>query len=76
MPQHVQFARSIDWGQTALGPIETWNADLRQMCNLIMASPHPAAMYWGEELIAIYNEAYILLAVRLSLHYVQAADRS
>lgn len=32
------------------------------MCNLIMASPHPAAMYWGDDLIAIYNEAYILLA--------------
>ncbi|KAI4648782.1 uncharacterized protein J4E79_009853 [Alternaria viburni] len=26
------------------------------------ASPHPAAMYWGEELVAIYNEAYIGLA--------------
>ncbi|KAL1296620.1 hypothetical protein AAFC00_000109 [Neodothiora populina] len=62
MPEHVQFARGIDWANTALGPIETWSADLRQMCNLIMASPHPAAMYWGEELIAIYNEAYILLA--------------
>ncbi|KAF7188420.1 Hybrid signal transduction histidine kinase K [Pseudocercospora fuligena] len=62
MPRHIQFARSIDWGATALGPIETWSSDLRQMCNLIMASPHPAAMYWGEDLIAIYNEAYILLA--------------
>ncbi|EMC98961.1 hypothetical protein BAUCODRAFT_22270 [Baudoinia panamericana UAMH 10762] len=62
MPKHIQFARSIDWASTALGPIELWPSDLRQMCNLIMASPHPAAMYWGEELIAIYNEAYILLA--------------
>ena len=62
MPPHIQFARSIDWGATSLGPIETWNSDLRQMCNLIMASPHPAAMYWGEDLIAIYNEAYVLLA--------------
>ncbi len=32
------------------------------MCNLIMGSPHPAAMYWGPEYIAIYNEAYIILA--------------
>jgi len=62
MPRHIQFARSIDWGSTSLGPIEFWPADLRQMCNLIMASPHPAAMYWGDDLIAIYNEAYILLA--------------
>ncbi|OQO11760.1 hypothetical protein B0A48_03487 [Cryoendolithus antarcticus] len=62
LPKHIQFARSIDWGSTSLGPIEGWTNDLRQMCNLIMASPHPAAMYWGEDLIAIYNEAYIVLA--------------
>ena len=62
MPPHIRFARSIDWAATSLGPIELWNADLRQMCNLVMASPHPAAMYWGEDLIAIYNEAYIMLA--------------
>ena len=62
MPKHIQFARSIDWATTALGPIERWSSELRSMCNLIMASPHPAAMYWGEDLVAIYNEAYILLA--------------
>jgi hypothetical protein len=62
LPKHIQFARSVDWASTSLGPIETWSADLRQMCNLIMASPHPAAMYWGDDLIAIYNEAYIMLA--------------
>lgn len=44
MPPHIRFARSIDWASTALGPIELWSSDLRQMCNLIMASPHPAAM--------------------------------
>ena len=62
LPPHIQFARSIDWASSALGPIEGWSSDLRSMCNLIMASPHPAAMYWGEDLVAIYNEAYILLA--------------
>lgn len=62
MPEHIQFARSVDWDSTSLGPIESWSSDLRQMCNLIMASPHPAAMYWGDDLVAIYNEAYIMLA--------------
>jgi hypothetical protein len=62
LPRHIQFARSVDWASTPLGPIENWAFDLRAMCNLIMGSPHPAAMYWGPELIAIYNEAYILLA--------------
>jgi hypothetical protein len=62
LPRHIQFARSINWASTPLGPIENWGFDLRAMCNLIMGSPHPAAMYWGPEYIAIYNEAYILLA--------------
>ena len=62
LPHHIQFTRSIDWASTPLGPIEDWPPELRSMCNLIMASPHPAAMYWGPDLIAIYNEAYILLA--------------
>lgn len=62
LPRHIQFAKSIDWSKTALGPMEDWGFDLRAMCNLIMGSPHPAAMYWGEEMVTIYNEAYILLA--------------
>lgn len=24
MPSHIRFARSIDWGSTSLGPIESW----------------------------------------------------
>lgn len=62
LPRHIQFARSIDWAATALGPIEDWNFDLRAMCNLVMGSPHPAAMYWGDDCTAIYNEAYIMMA--------------
>lgn len=62
LPPHVQFARSIDWGATSLGSIDEWPVELRGMCNLIMASPHPSAMYWGREHVAIYNEAYVLLA--------------
>jgi signal transduction histidine kinase len=32
------------------------------MSNLIMSSLHPAAMYWGEHLVTLYNEPYIELA--------------
>ncbi|KAK3329062.1 hypothetical protein B0H66DRAFT_12272 [Apodospora peruviana] len=59
---HHRFARSIDWESTSLGPVEEWPADLRIMSNMIMGSPHPAAMYWGPDYVAIYNEAYIALA--------------
>lgn len=62
LPPHIQFARSIDWASGPLGPIEEWSSELRGMCNLVMACPHPAAIYWGKELVSIYNEAYILIA--------------
>ncbi|TGO82336.1 hypothetical protein BPOR_0858g00040 [Botrytis porri] len=62
LPRHIQFTRNINWAASPLGPMKNWSFDLRAMCNLIMGSPHPAAMYWGSEYTAIYNEAYILLA--------------
>ncbi|KAL9115986.1 MAG: hypothetical protein Q9227_000354 [Pyrenula ochraceoflavens] len=62
LPRHIQFARSVDWASTPLGPIEDWEGPLRQMALMIFSSPHPAAMYWGEDLTAIYNESYIMLA--------------
>ncbi|KAH7155493.1 hypothetical protein B0J13DRAFT_227371 [Dactylonectria estremocensis] len=62
LPEHIRFARSIDWASTQLGPIEDWSADLRAMSNLIMGSPHPAAMYWGPQFVCIYNAAYLELA--------------
>jgi hypothetical protein len=40
LPRHIQFARSIDWASTPLGPIELWSNDLRAMCNLIMSVPN------------------------------------
>jgi PAS domain S-box-containing protein len=62
LPAHHRFARSFDWASTSLGPVELWPLELRLMSSMIMGSPHPAALYWGQDYIAIYNEAYISLA--------------
>lgn len=62
VPEHIRFARSVDWAATPLGPIEEWPADLRAMSNLVMGSPNPAAMYWGPHFVAIYNAAYVDIA--------------
>ncbi|KAI8959679.1 hypothetical protein F5Y11DRAFT_296555 [Daldinia sp. FL1419] len=62
LPEHIKFARSIEWASTPLGPIETWSSELRSMANLVMGSPNPAAMYWGPEFTTMYNEAYVALA--------------
>ncbi|KAI9171725.1 Hybrid signal transduction histidine kinase K [Paramyrothecium foliicola] len=62
LPEHIRFARSVDWAATPLGPVEEWSSDLRTMSNMVMGSPHPAAMYWGPQFVCLYNAAYIELA--------------
>lgn len=46
LPKHVLFARSVDWSQTSLGPIENWDFSLRSISNLVFGSPHPAGRYF------------------------------
>ena len=55
---HIIFARSIDWSATALGDMSTWTREFRQVACLLMANPHPAAVFWGDELTVVYNDAY------------------
>ncbi|RYP03956.1 hypothetical protein DL764_004790 [Monosporascus ibericus] len=61
LPEHIRFARSVDWASTPLGPIDFWPSQLRAMTNMVMGSPHPAALYWGRECTIVYNEAYLAL---------------
>ena len=35
-----------------------WSPEFRQIANLLMQNPHPAALFWGNELTMMYNEAY------------------
>ncbi|KAK6526722.1 hypothetical protein TWF281_009925 [Arthrobotrys megalospora] len=58
---HIELVRAVDWGSTGFGAIENWPQSLRTMINLVLSSPHPAAMYWGPEFSVVYNEPYIPL---------------
>ncbi|KAL6708618.1 hypothetical protein ACN47E_002599 [Coniothyrium glycines] len=58
LPDHVLFVRSVDWASTPLGPMAQWSLQFREIVNILMRNPHPAALFWGEELSLIYNEAY------------------
>jgi hypothetical protein len=55
---HAIFARSVDWSSTPLGDMSIWSREFRQIACLLMANPHPAALFWGEELTVIYNKPY------------------
>jgi two-component sensor histidine kinase len=51
-----------DWAATPLGPLETWPQSLRTAVELMLASPQPACIGWGPDLVSLYNEGYIRLA--------------
>lgn len=49
--------QTFDWSETALGPIETWSQSLTSAVALCLRSPFQMAIYWGHDLICIYNDA-------------------
>src|SRR5687767_1267294 len=50
-----------DWSAT-LGPIDTWSPSLRTATALLLRSPVPMVMLWGEDGIMLYNDAYSIFA--------------
>lgn len=49
---HLQYVRSVDWSATCLGSMDQWSSEFRQIVNLVMANPHPAALFWGSNLVS------------------------
>lgn len=50
--------RAHDWTATPLGPPQGWPASLRVALALCLQSSFPTAIYWGPELILLYNDAW------------------
>ncbi|MDB4971125.1 MAG: response regulator [Myxococcales bacterium] len=53
------LVRSVDWSQTPLGPIESWSSSLKTTVGTLLHSRHPMFLWWGAELVQIYNDAYV-----------------
>ena len=54
--------RAFDWTKTPLGPIGHWPQSLRTATGLLINSPVPIVMLWGEDGVMIYNDAYSIFA--------------
>ena len=50
--------REFDWTNTALRAVEEWPHSLRTTVATLLASRNPMFLWWGPELIQIYNDAY------------------
>ncbi|KAH6870423.1 hypothetical protein BKA58DRAFT_176608 [Alternaria rosae] len=58
---HIEYFRSIDWAKTPLGPMSSWPSDLRCVANTVLSNNVPAVMFWGDDVIMLYNEQYVQL---------------
>ncbi|KAJ8606563.1 hypothetical protein MRB53_040863 [Persea americana] len=60
--EHISLFRSTDWSSTPLGPLNAWDPSLRFAVNMVFNDTRPAVVYWGPEMIAVYNERFIEIA--------------
>ena len=49
--------RSFDWSSTPLGPIRRWPLSLREAVGICLRSRFQLAIYWGPQLVLLYNDA-------------------
>jgi hypothetical protein len=49
--------RSKDWAGSGLEPVERWPSSLRTSVSTCLNSRFPILIWWGPELIKIYNDA-------------------
>jgi PAS domain S-box-containing protein len=57
-----ELIRRHDWSSTSLGSIETWPQSLRTVTEMLLLSPVPIVLLWGQDGIMIYNDAYSVFA--------------
>ncbi|MGQ3353639.1 MAG: sensor histidine kinase [Phreatobacter sp.] len=53
--------RAHDWAATAFGRPSDWAAELKVLASFVLASPQPMMIWWGQDLLQIYNDAFAAL---------------
>jgi signal transduction histidine kinase/CheY-like chemotaxis protein len=55
----AELIRKLDWGKTPLGPVAHWPRSLLSLVSTMLHSRHPMFLWWGPELVQLYNDAYV-----------------
>ncbi len=53
-----ELIRQFDWSATPLGTPDQWPPSLRTALGILLHAKTPMFLWWGEELIQFYNDAY------------------
>jgi PAS domain S-box-containing protein len=56
--------RKFDWKSTALGSFESWPTSLQVAVEICLNTKFPIHIWWGPELINLYNDAFISILGR------------
>lgn len=53
-----ELIANCSWSLTCVGSIDTWSVGLKINLNNVLNSAFPMFLFWGEDLICFYNEAF------------------
>lgn len=56
--ESAELIASINWSQTLLGSIDFWPQSLRTTLSIILHSKFPMLLFWGQDHICFYNDAF------------------
>jgi len=54
----AELIRATDWSTTPLGPKDCWPKSLETMLGVVLGSRFPMLLWWGPDLLHLYNDAY------------------
>lgn len=52
------LTRAFAWSSTPLGPVASWPHSLRTTVSILLHAKFPMFLWWGADLIQLYNDAY------------------
>jgi signal transduction histidine kinase len=52
------LCRATDWSATPLGSVDGWSQSLRTIVATVLNTRHPMFLWWGPDLVQIYNDGY------------------
>ncbi len=53
-----EIIQLFDWEKTSIGTIENWPNSLKTTVGIILHSAFPNFLFWGDDLLCFYNDAY------------------
>ncbi|WP_234419308.1 hybrid sensor histidine kinase/response regulator [Sphingomonas sp. EC-HK361] len=53
-----RLIREKDWSSSPIGLPDSWPAELRSTMSLILPASSEIVVFWGDDMVALYNDAY------------------